>query len=245
MNVHRKREQLRAGVLIALLMAVGVEAPAQSGGTVLATGAKVVAVADERSNSLVVSGPEDLMLAVEQLVAEMDMNVSDFTEVRVFPLENADAMELAEIITELYEEAEEASSGSRSSGGRGGAFSGRNQSNSSQRSLEQGAVVAVGDPRTNALLVSAGRESMMQIAELIGRLDASAAKKERVFVYSLEHADVDNVAAILRGMFGDTDTGTRTGQVGSRLVDRASEGATVDINSSFGGLSGGSGSSRR
>jgi type II secretory pathway component GspD/PulD (secretin) len=62
---------------------------------------------------------------------------------------------------------------------------------------------AVGDPRTNSLVVSAARETMMQIAEMVGRLDSTDAKKQRVYVHSLEHADADAVASVLRGMLGD------------------------------------------
>jgi hypothetical protein len=42
---------------------------------------------------------------------------------------------------------------------------------------------------------------MSQIGEMIAQLDSSSSKKQKVFVYSLEHADVDNVAEILKGMF--------------------------------------------
>ena len=55
-------------------------------------------------------------------------------------------------------------------------------------------MVAVGDPRTNSLLVTAGRDTMAQIAEMIGRLDGSNAKKQNVYFHALEHADADSVA---------------------------------------------------
>ncbi len=222
---------------------------ASSGSTALDAGSKVVAVADERSNSLIVSAPEGLMETLAELVTQVDVNVSDITEVRVFELENADALEVAEIVTELFDAAEEESSSATQTGGFRGRMPGQQQAQStnqqSSRSLEQAKVVAVGDPRTNSLLVSAGRESMIQVAELVGRMDSSNAKRQQVFVFPLAHADVDNVAAILRGMFGDDETGTREGQVGSQLTERADSGSTVELNSSFGGLSGNSGTSSR
>src|SRR5207244_2665168 len=47
---------------------------------------RVVAVADERSNSLVVGAPEDLLGDIEEVVKKIDQAVNDITELRVFHL---------------------------------------------------------------------------------------------------------------------------------------------------------------
>ncbi|MDF3130473.1 secretin N-terminal domain-containing protein [Kiritimatiellaeota bacterium B1221] len=217
------------------------QADSSSSSTALAAGSKVVTVADERSNSLIVSAPEGLMETLAELIEQVDVNVSQITEVKVFQLENADALEVAEIITELFEDDDDDSSSATQQAG----FRGRRQqaqqpttNQQSERSLAQAKVVAVADPRTNSLLVTTGKDTMFQVAELVGRLDATSAKRQQVFVFPLAHADVDNVAAILRGMFGDDETGTREGQVGTILSDRADSGTSTELNSSFGGLSG-------
>jgi type II secretory pathway component GspD/PulD (secretin) len=62
-------------------------------------------------------------------------------------------------------------------------------------------VVAVADPRTNAVIVSASANLMVQIGRMVEKLDSDESKKQNVYVYSLDNADVDNVATILRGMF--------------------------------------------
>ncbi|MBT5927095.1 MAG: hypothetical protein HOH33_10795, partial [Verrucomicrobia bacterium] len=62
-------------------------------------------------------------------------------------------------------------------------------------------VTAVPDPRTNAVIVSAASNLMTQIERMIKQLDSDSSKKQKVYVYSLDNADVDNVATILRGMF--------------------------------------------
>ncbi|MCP5528432.1 MAG: hypothetical protein H7A47_16710 [Verrucomicrobiales bacterium] len=209
---------------------------------------RVVAVADERTNSLVVSAPDELVPTIEQLVAEVDTNVTDLTEVRIFRLEHADATEMADLLMMLFSEDQSSSSNNSSSrggfrppfmmgGDRGSSRNSQNQ-NQSNRMLEQARVVAVGDPRTNSIVVTASHETMMQIAEMVGRLDADSSRKQRVYVYSLEHADVENVASILQGLFpssttsGSTSrTGSRTGTTGtasSRLIDRTSSGASID-----------------
>ena len=42
---------------------------------------------------------------------------------------------------------------------------------------------------------------MSQIKPMVEQLDADASRRQKVYVYSLEYADTDNLAAILRGMF--------------------------------------------
>ena len=203
---------------------------------------RVVAVADELSNTLVVSAPDQDMPKIKAIVDEMDTGVVALAETRIFRLQNADAVELADILTGLFADqtsnANNQGRGSRDDrraffgfgdGGRGG-DRGQSATTPSTRALQQARVVAIGEPRTNSLLVTASRDSMLGIAEMIGRLDATDAKKQRVFVHSLEHADAENVAAVLRGMFGDS-SGT-TGRAGattqSRLLERTTTGATAD-----------------
>ncbi len=62
----------------------------------------VSAVADDRSNSLVVSAPEEYIPTIEQLVREIDVSVSDVTELRVFHLSNADPVETAALFAQLF-----------------------------------------------------------------------------------------------------------------------------------------------
>ncbi len=195
---------------------------------------RVVAVADEQSNSVVVSAPEDLIPEITNIVTQIDTSISDVSETRIFRLLHADAVELADQVTRLYSETlnQTGQNGRRGNQGRGDRGDGggdrRGQSTQpSQRALLQTQVVAVGDPRTNSLVVTAARETMIDISEMIGRLDSTDAKRQRVFVHSLEHADVDGVAAVLRGMLGGPNG--NTGQpTASRLTERSTVGATMD-----------------
>ena len=175
----------------------------------LAAASRVVAISEERTNSLVVSAPSDLIPTIEQLVKEMDRNIEDVTELQVFPLKYADAYEMAEIVTNLFsdkDEIENSRGGYRfGSWGRSSSSSSRSRSsssrNSSERMLQQKRVLAVADPRTNSVIVSATAELMTQVALMIERLDDNKAKQQKVFTYSLQNADVEGVSAILRNMF--------------------------------------------
>jgi general secretion pathway protein D len=180
---------------------------------------RVTAVADERANALVVSAPEELVPTIVNLVEEMDIPVTDVTELRVFRLANADPLDLADIFANLFpdETGRNNNSGGNNQGfqfgggglrggfgqGGGGGFGNRNrgQNNSSERMKKMGKVTAVPDQRTSSLIVSAASELMPQIAQMIEQLDASPARKQKVFVYSLENADVQQVEQVVRGMF--------------------------------------------
>jgi general secretion pathway protein D len=165
-------------------------------------------------------------------------------EVRSFRLKNADANELSTIVNELYSQSAGSTSARGGNGGGGGGDNpfarifgqgrgggGNNNNNQSQVPLLQSKVNAVADPRTNSILVTAAHESMTQIAEMIERLDSTPDKKQRVFVYPLQYADVNNVAGILRGVFAAKGS---TGQSGAqsqeapanRLTQRSVSGAT-------------------
>ena len=171
---------------------------------------RVVAVADERTNSLVVSAAEEALPMITQLVQEIDRDVDEITELRVFDLVHADAFEMSEILTNLFSGDNAQDSQSRSSPrfGRGDSrSSSRSASNEgSARSQSMSQVTAVPDPRTNSLIVWAAANMMPQLERMIQQLDSSNSRQQKVFVYNLDNADVDNVATILRGMFESQST---------------------------------------
>ena len=207
------------------------QSPAQQAAT------RVVAVSDEQSNSVIVSAPDEVMATISEIVSRLDTNIADVRESRIFRLERADAAELANVLTTLY--ADDTTTSSRSNSNNNGGFrppwmpqpQASTSGQRSERALLQSRVVAVADPRTNSLVVTAARDTMAQIALTVGRLDASDSKKQHVYIHRLENADPDNVAAILRGMFGDQSaSSSNTAQPSSnRLNQRTSTGASSDV----------------
>jgi hypothetical protein len=137
-------------------------------------GSKVVASADDQNNLLIFSATEEILREVSKIVAKLDIGIPETGETRIFWLKHGESTELAEVLKGLYGDA-----------------------NSSIKNK----VVAVADAPTNSLIVAAERETMAEIAEVVGRWDAIYAKRGRVFVGS--RADPDSVAAVLRGMLGD------------------------------------------
>ncbi len=220
------------------------------GGSSRVAAPRVVAVADERSNSLVVSAPVEQMSLVEELVQQVDTNVEDVTELRVFRLKNSDPQEMATVLADLFPDPSTSSSQNNSRGGFARFGGGRQQSTDASARLQQQAkVTAVPDPRTGSLVVSASRELMGQIAQMIDQLDADPAKKQKVFVYSVENTDPTAVEEILRGLFEGQNSRNRgtsarstTRQTGNQLNNRATQNQNQgNRNTGFGNNGGGFG----
>jgi general secretion pathway protein D len=175
-------------------------------------GSKVTAVADDYSNSVIVGAPEDLMITIEKVVKEVDKPVEDLVTVRVFRLKFADAGEMAELLNNLFGDENKTDENNRprfsffsppqpSSGG--------SSANQSERAKKQARVSAVADRRTGAVVVTASKAMIEQIAEMIKDLDSDPAKKQKVYVYSLENADAQQVVQVLQDLFQTTTTASQ------------------------------------
>ncbi len=172
-----------------------------------AAAAQVVAVGDDRSNSVVISAPADLLATIENMVNEIDQEVTDVTELRVFRLVNADPTEIADQLAMLFPDT--SSSTTTSSQGsrlpflfRGSSSSRRGGSTSdSDRAKKMGRVLAVPDPRTSSIIVMASKTLMPQIADMIAELDSDKGRKEVVGFYDLQNADPQDVQMALEDLF--------------------------------------------
>lgn len=229
----------------------GAQMPTPAGGR--APQPRVTAVADERSNAVVVSAPEDQMPVIEGLIAELDQNIDEITELRVFHLQYADPQEMASLLTSLFPDPTTSQQGGRGQfqfGGRfgGGPFGGMmpgqggargaTTANTSERAIKQTRVVAVPDPRTRSVVVSAARNLMDQIAAMVADLDSDPARKQKVFVFDVQNSDPEQVQEILQSLFpaqtyGSGYTGARSSRqnrAGSQLNTRAQQ----NMNMGFG-----------
>jgi type II secretory pathway component GspD/PulD (secretin) len=178
----------------------------------------VSAVADDRSNSLVVSAPDEYIPTIEQLVREIDVSVSDVTELRVFHLANADPVETAELFSQLFPDdsktADQNQAAVRFRGGLGGFFGQGNtpaaQTPASDRMKKKGQVIAVPDQRTSSVIISAAGDLMPQIAAMIEQLDGNSSKKQSVYVIPLENAEVTDVLPVLQDMFNKNNNSSKS-----------------------------------
>jgi type II secretory pathway component GspD/PulD (secretin) len=211
---------------------------------------RVVAVAEERSNSVVVSAPDDQMPIIADLIQQVDTNVEDITELRVFHLHYADAQETADLLTSLFSSATTGSNNNNNQGFRGGQFQfagrfgfpgggggggGGNRGTSSAdstRTLKQTQVVAVPDLRTGSVVVSASHDIMKQIEPMIHELDTDPAKKQQVYVFDFQNSDPSQAVSILQTLFPNQSSGAANANLlrnqnqagtGNQLNNRATQ----------------------
>jgi type II secretory pathway component GspD/PulD (secretin) len=171
---------------------------------------RVVAVADDRSNSVVISAPADLLATIGDMLDKLDRQVGGLTELRVFRLTNADPAELAEQLAQLFPDGASSSNSNQNNnspfffpGGdgptRGSATT--TDTGTSERSKTLGKVLAISDPRTSSLIVTASRTLMPQVAQMIAGLDADRGKREVVSYFELRNADPQDVYQNLQDLF--------------------------------------------
>ena len=113
--------------------------------------------------------------------------------------------------------------GNRGGGGAGGNTRGGTRGgNTSVRSVP---VVAVADPRTYSVIVTSSKDQMPDITDMVAQLDSSSARKQKVFVYTMENANVKQVETILKNLFQSSTGRTTTNNQADALTTRATTNA--------------------
>jgi type II secretory pathway component GspD/PulD (secretin) len=211
--------------------------------------------ANQDSNSLVVTDTQSNVRHIVELIAALDSSAGSVSSMRVFQLKNADPNEMAQLITNLFAAPTAPANGRggpafgpgggaaaailAARGGRGPATQGAGRSTRGSSPTSRGTpVVAVADPRTFSVIVTASREALTEIGDIITQLDASSARKQKVFVYTMENGDVKQVEAILKNLFQTTNTRSTTSQQADPLATRASsntQATTPNISLGSGG----------
>lgn len=213
---------------------------------------KVVASADELSNSLIVSAPEDSMTMIEDVIKQVDVPVEDVTEIKVFRLKHASADDTATMIKNLFPDT--STQGGRTGGRTGGSsfFGGFRPpsgggtgaaAGQSERALKQNKVVAVADNRTMSVIVTASPTLMEQITGMITQLDSDPSKQQKVFVIPVENADPAQMQQILQALFPTQSGRTAQSSSGRTGTGGFGTGTTTRNNGGQSSPSGRSGSS--
>ncbi len=188
---------------------------------------KVTAAADSRTNTVAVTGPEEVLEVVAQVVKNLDTQIPNVADVKVFHLEYADAQDTAELINEVFGQSRTSSQTTRSTGqtnqqvqfmrGGPGVFPGMQQTTQSS-SASDVSIIASADSRTNSVVVSGPPETLAIIAQVVKELDENPEQERRIFVYALKNANATNLMEILNNLFTEMQalnqegTSSRTGQ---------------------------------
>ncbi|MBU0718228.1 MAG: hypothetical protein KJ749_08275, partial [Planctomycetes bacterium] len=144
----------------------------------------IVILADETSNSLVCSASRDDHEVIVDLLGLLDKPSSIAGQFEIFPLKMAKAATVAERLESLFAAQAEGAKGSAA------------------------AIAVEPDERTNSLIVWASPSEMVNIAEIVRRLDTSAPAVEMmVRVVQLKQALAEDFATLLQETFIGEDAG--------------------------------------
>lgn len=164
----------------------------------------VAAVADERSNSVVVVGSVDNLKRVEEIVAELDEKLNPHNETHVYEVKFADAGKLAQMVNDALV------GGMGSGGGQSAQASFNPYGNPFERraqgtqvsSFSAGGTKIVADTRTNKLIITADTDMMKTVEGLLEELDKPVEYATTTFTIKLKNSNADDMAYVLAQAFG-------------------------------------------
>ncbi len=219
-------------------------------------------VANEAGNSVVITDTQANIRHLTEIIKAIDDSAEAETEIRVFRLKHASPTDVAAEIESVFP------SGGGSGGGaqspisfRGGEGGGRSSffsrmmsgaaggtsggSSSSDRVKKATQVNAVADARIQAVIVTAPKELMEQIADMMTDLDVPSTRDQKVYVFHMNNGDPQQAAQVLQNMFqtsGSRSSGSSSSQ-NSALMQRAQNNTTATGTTTSSGTSsiGGSG----
>lgn len=170
----------------------GGAAPASSGGTgpgigSQVTGPQVRIWPDKTANRLIVSAAKGRLTEIQRLIDLIDTEQGQDVTLRILPLRNVGATDLARELAPLYQKM----------GGK------------SRRDVVE---VAAND-RSNSLFILSSESNFKAIQALINSLDTEEAQEKAIQTFVLKNADAQDVAKQLQELTRDQDSSSRYGYV--------------------------------
>lgn len=158
---------------------------------------KPVITLDERTGSLIVAGNAKSFAVIEGLLQSLDRQLPfDLRDIRILPLEHADANVVAVTMQKLMD----------------ARLTQRAQANKGQADALK--VIILADQRSNALLVGGGRDAFDMVQALAKQLDtAGPALAGRIRLVAVQFADARLLAATLTTLFEQRYSAARTTDV--------------------------------
>ena len=133
---------------------------------------EVSVVGDERTNSLIVTTTSQQMESMGQLIKQLDRDVADYEQdTMVISLENAEAANMEQVLSELFETTTfEQRRGRTTTSARGGVMGTAAETIETARGLA-GNVKVVAEETTNSLIITTYKRNFPAVEKLIKELD--------------------------------------------------------------------------
>ena len=217
-------------------------------------------IANEAGNSIVITDTQANIRHLCEIIKAIDSSAEASTEIRVFHLQHANPSDVATLLSGVFP-SQSSTGGSqtpvRFGGGGGGGGGGRGgggfggggggnpfaamfggggggNSGSNDRIRKQTQVIAVADLRTSSVVVTAQKDLMGQIDEMIKQLDVSSTRDQKVYVFHMNNGDPQQALSVLQGAFPSSSTsrnGTSASSQPSALQTRETQGANSSSGS--------------
>jgi general secretion pathway protein D len=216
---------------------------------------QAIIVANQAGNSIVITDTQANIRHLTEIIQSIDSSAEMETEIHVFTMKYANPNDVVAMLSSVFPSSTGGAQttinigggrGGRGGGGFGGGFGGGRGSaggagTSAQRIQKAQQVLAVADGRTQSVVVTAAKDMMQQIGDMIAEVDVPSTRDTEVYTLPMHNGDPYQVAAVLQGMFqgansGRTSTSTGTDPLTTRVQQMNSSSST---SSGFGTTSGG------
>jgi general secretion pathway protein D len=216
-------------------------------------------VANDAGNSIVITDTQSNIRHIVEIIKAIDSSAEAETEIRVFRLKYASPNDVVNELTSVFPSSTSGSSSAPQfpmrfgggfgggglgggvaarvlGGGGGGGGGGTTGSSASDRIKKATQVNAVADARTSAVIVTAPKDLIEEIAAMMKDLDVPSERDQSVYVYHLDNADPQQAVQVLQSMFQSTSSsrgsGSSSSSTTSALQQRQQSTATTTSSSS-------------
>jgi type II secretory pathway component GspD/PulD (secretin) len=215
-------------------------------------------VANQAGNSIVITDTQANIHHLTEIIQSIDSSAEMETEIHVFTLKYANPNDVVAMLSGVFPSSTGGAQntinigggrgggaggglaalfggGGIGGGGRGGGGGGRGGGNTSQARVQKAQqVLAVADGRTQSVVVTAAKDMMPQIADMIAKVDVDSVRDQQVYVLPMDNADPNQVAQVLQKMFGSTQAGTTGTTATDPFVTRQNTMSSSSTTSSSG-----------
>ncbi len=221
-------------------------------------------VANEAGNSIVITDTQANIRHLAEIIKAIDSSAEATTEIKVYHLQYANPTDVATLLGSVFPQQGStggAQSPIRFGGGRGGpggffermrAAATAGNSPSADRIRKETQVTAVADLRTSSVVVTASKDLIAQIDQMMQQLDVASDRDQKVTVFHVENGDPEQMVQVLQSTFGATGTTSRNGAsstantsaLSQRVRQNAQQMGNTSTTSTLGGRTAGGNSGR-
>ncbi len=205
--------------------------------------ARIRISADTRTNSVIIQATPRDMEEVRSVIKKIDRDeAGSAVQAKIIKLKSANAEELS---TFLQEALQSILTGQTSTTGGGGGAGGQNSQQlretksvvleflahdkSAQEMIRSGLLTDVrvnADPRTNSIMLTAPKQSMILMEELVRVLDMPSSAVAEIKVFQLKNADAADAVTLLTALFTET-ANAQQGAIGVQLAGTSDAGSNL------------------